>query len=271
MQNLPKDLLRLLCHYLDWTSIFELSFACKALNCLSKDKKLFKYCVDNKYSINKEHLKKQLLLELHTSISREFLNIINSSDLPNKMNKCLTTLSRVAKSKLSETYDNAYYYLLDMKYGKNIVKHFLERCPRYYILPILDKSNISQGNIHESPDNTLNIILNKYGNKLKEYDVLEIDNVLDCLLIKNTNNTLYCFPLYKYQNNILPIQALKLLKIFNVKDKKQISFLYPNQVILGIMDVNENIYRFYDDSYNKIKTSVKLSYDNIEHEIYITK
>ncbi len=58
MQYLPKDILRLLSHYLEWVSIFELSFCCKVLNFLSKDRYLFQLCVDKKYPIDDESMKK---------------------------------------------------------------------------------------------------------------------------------------------------------------------------------------------------------------------
>ncbi len=68
-------------------------------------------------------------------------------------------------------------------------------------------------------------------------------------------------------DGILPIQALKLLKIFNIKDKKDISWLYPNLNITGIMDKKNKVHRFYSDMSN-VLLPVKLSDNNIEHEIY---
>ncbi len=68
-------------------------------------------------------------------------------------------------------------------------------------------------------------------------------------------------------DGILPIQALKLLKIFNIKDKKDISWLYPNLNITGIMDKKNKVHRFHSDMSN-VLLPVKISDGDIEHEIY---
>ncbi len=68
---------------------------------------------------------------------------------------------------------------------------------------------------------------------------------------------------------ILPIQVIKLLKIFNVKEKKDLQYLYPYINITAIIDNNKNIYQFYSPEL-VTKDLIKITDGQMEHEIYVS-
>ncbi len=282
MQNIPTDILRLLCYYLDWDIIFKLSFCCKSLNFLSKDKKLLQHCVDKKYPIDEDNIKEyhRSLLPNISPIDINF-NIMDSSTLINNTDEWLVLLRGSSSwKKPPETY----YLLQQLKYRKNLVEHFIKKTPRIYNIPKKLPYIISQQfsgekitNIKNMEDITstnkdegLNILLDYFRYAPKEYDILQINQSTNYLLIKNSHNIL-CRYIIKY-GGILPIRTLKLLKYFNVKERKDISWLYPKISIYGIKDEKGDTYHFYDNFCSgSTKTSIKLSYSRIEHEIYISK
>ncbi len=181
-------------------------------------------------------------------------------------------------------HKNQYCLLTSIKYRENLVRHFIERTPQVYVIPreilyiesqmyysdkfmkIKDPENIYDKN----EDTGLKILLSYLKYEPKEYDILKIDKFIKHLLIKNSKGILRRYVISDMVGNrktigVLPISSLKLLKIFNIREGKDIEWLYPRIDIHSIND-GKNDYRFYGGNI-KLK---KFRYDNIEHEMYVS-
>ncbi len=270
MQNLPRDILRLVNYYLQWADSFELSFCCKTLLFLSKDKKLLQYSVDKKYNFDENCL--QLYHQKYHNIS--------TSNSNTNVNYWLNIWNLSDSSK-------DYYLLCNRKNGYNLTRHFLERVPKIHVthLAVYSSQDLSCKNIEDITDKDVKLeILKDILPKdidLREFDIIMLDKNVRYILVKNSRGIL-CASFLDWKQSvfkksvehklkfegILPIQALKMLKIFDIKDLEDIKYLYPCFNIEGIIDNTQTVYKFYNEKSN-MKQSVKISYDKIEHEIYI--
>ncbi len=165
-----------------------------------------------------------------------------------------------------------YNILLDIKHRYDLVRYFLPRMPITHITNVKSKiyRDITQYEEIEDSNKTekaLCLLMKKFDEQFKEFDIIYLSNTIKYIIIKNSYNTLI---IYKF-NAILPIQSLLLLKIFNIKDRNDICWLYPDALICGIRDVEGTIYSFYSDQYvGSIRRLKKLTHKNIEHNIYIS-
>ncbi len=115
---------------------------------------------------------------------------------------------------------------------------------------------------------------------IEEFDIIHLGQTLNQILVKNSRGIL-CRIQIHCKNSIfkktvehkfeciLPIQAIKLLKIFNVKEKKDLQYLYPYINITAIIDNNKNIYQFYSPEL-VTKYIIKITDGQMEHEIYVS-
>ncbi len=268
MQNLPKDIFRLVSHYLEWSDISELSFCCKILLFLSKDKKLLQYNVDKKYPIDNENLKRyhQQLYKQVVPVNVGF-NIMNVDTIIINIDGWLTMLNYCNSM-------DGYNILLAIKYRYNLVRYSLSRMPIIHMVTnvkskiycdIMQYEEIEDSN---KAQKALCLLMKKFDERFKEFDIIYLSNMIKYIIIKNCHNILI---IHKF-NAVLPIESLALLKIFNIKDRNDICWLYPSLQICGIRDIEGYIYNFYSDNYvGSIKKLKKLNYKNIEHTIYISE